>query len=519
MSILLLGCLVQVAQANVLGDMQTFAPSSDGQDFITVHSGRPLKKGFWAFSGYFNYAKNHLLVYDNMVTQEQQSYSDQLAEFDLDVAYAWRDSLQFFLAAPALLYQAADSDMNPRISVTRGVHTWRPGMKWTFYDQDDTYWATILSMDFLNVLDNPYTGENAQPILNLELSGTWKTGNFAKALNFGYRSRHAGSTPASARMFPLNDQFIASAGLSGAFSKSARWVTEAIFSYPLNKDPYIKAMDAASVDLLVGFKHRWITNLNFDWGATVEPGVKTLAPAWRVFTGLVYYWGPQPEPKAPIEEVPLQKDLDFLANPTDDGFAQAEAFPLKVTPEYSEVFEGSRLQIKADGGTSPYAYRVIRGGGRVNPSGIFRAPTKAGNSTIEVADAAGQVRQVRVLVKSPPKPDRLIRLGNLKFKFNSNELVDSSQKELDGAIRTLRSLKVKQIIVEGHTDSIGDAEYNQDLSEQRAGTIGIALVKRLNLPASNVYWIGYGEERPVADNKTKTGRQKNRRVDLKVYFN
>jgi outer membrane protein OmpA-like peptidoglycan-associated protein len=459
-------------------------------------------------------------VFDDMTTQVKQNYSDQLTEFDLDVAYAMGESYQIFIAAPVLLSQSSAEDMNPRISVTRGAHTWRPGVKWTFYEEDETYWAAVMSMDFLNVADNPYTGDNAQPIFNAELSGTWKDGNLAKSINFGYRARKAGAIPASARMFPLHDQFTASAGLSGAFTRSARWVGEIITSYPLNKEPYKDAMDASSVDILFGMKHRWVKNLNFDWGATVEPGVKTQAPAWRVFTGLVYYWGPKPEKKtAPPEEVPLQKELSGIAAPNETVYQlEPAASDMKVTPEYAEIFEGSKVQIRAEGGNPPYNYRVVRGGGRINDMGLFRAPTKAGTTIIEVTDNGGQIRESTILIKSPPKADREIRLANLKFKFDSEELINSSERELENAVKTLRSLKLKRIIIAGHTDSVGNDNYNQELSERRAGTVREILLKRLRLPANAIDAIGYGEDRPLNDNDTPANRQRNRRVDLKVYF-
>ena len=70
------------ASANVLGDMQTFVPNTDGLDFISVHSSRPLTKGFFAFGGHFSYAKDHLVVFKDFTTQERYKYKDQLLEFD-----------------------------------------------------------------------------------------------------------------------------------------------------------------------------------------------------------------------------------------------------------------------------------------------------------------------------------------------------------------------------------------------------------------------------------------------------
>jgi OOP family OmpA-OmpF porin len=68
------------------------------------------------------------------------------------------------------------------------------------------------------------------------------------------------------------------------------------------------------------------------------------------------------------------------------------------------------------------------------------------------------------------------------------------------------------MVIEGHTDSIGPAEYNMRLSERRAESVKDYLTDKLDIDASRLDTKGYGESRPVADNSTKEGRQKNRRV-------
>ena len=72
------------------------------------------------------------------------------------------------------------------------------------------------------------------------------------------------------------------------------------------------------------------------------------------------------------------------------------------------------------------------------------------------------------------------------------------------------ALKVR---VEGHTDSIGEAAANQELSERRAKAVAEALAT-LGVDPGRLVPVGFGESRPVADNGTESGRAKNRRVDL-----
>jgi outer membrane protein OmpA-like peptidoglycan-associated protein len=71
------------------------------------------------------------------------------------------------------------------------------------------------------------------------------------------------------------------------------------------------------------------------------------------------------------------------------------------------------------------------------------------------------------------------------------------------------------VAVEGHTDSVGSDDYNQQLSERRAGSVRNFLVQN-GVPLTVISAMGFGESQPVATNDTPEGRQTNRRVELVV---
>jgi OOP family OmpA-OmpF porin len=73
----------------------------------------------------------------------------------------------------------------------------------------------------------------------------------------------------------------------------------------------------------------------------------------------------------------------------------------------------------------------------------------------------------------------------------------------------------KRVAFEGHTDSIGTERYNQGLSERRANSARDYVSKK-GISASRITTRGFGESKPIADNKTADGRSKNRRVEVKV---
>jgi outer membrane protein OmpA-like peptidoglycan-associated protein len=109
-------------------------------------------------------------------------------------------------------------------------------------------------------------------------------------------------------------------------------------------------------------------------------------------------------------------------------------------------------------------------------------------------------------------------LSDDKVKFNVNraQLNDEARTALDDVVDRIKGYgKAVYVEIEGHTDSSGDATYNRRLSEERASAVRDYLHEQgIPLHAMNV--IGEGEEDPIADNKTRTGRAQNRRVVIRV---
>jgi len=110
---------------------------------------------------------------------------------------------------------------------------------------------------------------------------------------------------------------------------------------------------------------------------------------------------------------------------------------------------------------------------------------------------------------------KVISLDGVYFHTNSAELKGDSYAVLDSAAATLTSMPNVSVEVAGHTDSQGDAGYNQNLSQQRAETVRSYLISK-GVSTSRLSATGYGETQPVADNNTSAGRAQNRRVELRV---
>jgi outer membrane protein OmpA-like peptidoglycan-associated protein len=109
----------------------------------------------------------------------------------------------------------------------------------------------------------------------------------------------------------------------------------------------------------------------------------------------------------------------------------------------------------------------------------------------------------------------IMEMPDVLFDFNKYTLKPTAREKLakvSGILLAHPDLKVQ---VEGHTDSIGSEEYNQKLSEERAGSVKDYLVSQ-NVHDNNVTAEGFGKNDPIADNSTAAGRAKNRRVELVV---
>ena len=106
---------------------------------------------------------------------------------------------------------------------------------------------------------------------------------------------------------------------------------------------------------------------------------------------------------------------------------------------------------------------------------------------------------------------------NLLFGNNSSVIDASSLDDLDTLAGIMQKDDTLKLSIEGHTDSRGNAEYNMSLSQSRADAVKQYLIEK-GISDSRITAIGYGETQPVATNDTAEGRNKNRRVELELFY-
>ncbi|GKS86512.1 OmpA family protein [Acidovorax sp. SUPP1855] len=119
---------------------------------------------------------------------------------------------------------------------------------------------------------------------------------------------------------------------------------------------------------------------------------------------------------------------------------------------------------------------------------------------------------------APPAPavaSKVTYAADAFFDFDKSVLKPEGKAKLDDLVSKVKSVNLEVIIAVGHTDSVGTDAYNQKLSVRRAEAVKAYLVSK-GIEKNRVYTEGKGEKQPVADNKTKEGRAKNRRVEIEV---
>ncbi|QUX95672.1 thrombospondin [Marinomonas sp. CT5] len=118
----------------------------------------------------------------------------------------------------------------------------------------------------------------------------------------------------------------------------------------------------------------------------------------------------------------------------------------------------------------------------------------------------------------PNKTTKLLSVElNVLFDTGKADIKPRFYSELKKLATFLQEHPTSTVVIEGHTDNKGSAELNRELSQKRATAIADVLVDRFRIKADRVKAIGYGENRPIADNDTENGRKQNRRVVAEVY--
>ena len=150
---------------------------------------------------------------------------------------------------------------------------------------------------------------------------------------------------------------------------------------------------------------------------------------------------------------------------------------------------------------------------------VAAAPAPAAAPAVPAAAAAAPAAPVAAAPAAPaPMPVAAAKVtyaSDAFFDFDKSVLKPEGKAKLDDLVGKVKGINLEVIIAVGHTDATGADAYNQKLSVRRSEAVKAYLVSK-GIEKNRVYTEGKGEAQPVADNKTREGRSKNRRVEIEV---
>lgn len=123
----------------------------------------------------------------------------------------------------------------------------------------------------------------------------------------------------------------------------------------------------------------------------------------------------------------------------------------------------------------------------------------------------------RVVAPAPVRSkDVYCSVLDLTYEINAQEIQRDDKERLKVLVTFLKKYPETTAEIQGHTDSVGTSQKNMELSRRRAQSVVSYLVNEENIAASRLKAVGYGEERPVADNNTAEGKRQNRRINAVI---
>ncbi len=296
----------------------------------------------------------------------------------------------------------------------------------------------------------------------------------------------------------LEDELITNLGYQRLVDEAGEWRVFGEFFGSVTFREFFTDETTGPGEILLGVRkswqeQRWVWTIGVGRGLTNGYG----APDIRFFSGLSYPFHKRTLP-ADIEKSRVHVSVtDTTGNPVTANISIHSVYGQRMS-----TVEDSSLHQELD----PGIFDVT----------VFADGYKAQKQQINVgAESEKSVGFVLEPAEAQLVEDRIV-IAPVFFDTNSDIIKVSSQSVLNDVAAVLKAhAEIRRVRIEGHTDSIGSETYNVSLSERRANSVRRYLIDQ-SIAAQRLEAVGYGPSRPVADNRTKEGRAKNRRVEFHI---
>ena len=462
LNILILFLFPLMARANIVGnDLQNSNPTGNGLDFVTVHSSDTLQPFQFNLGAFLTYATNSLPYFTlpGAPTSGQEFFepNDNLTASNLHLAVGLMEGWDIAAHANFILGQSIDNSAFLGTFAKKGLIDLRVSSKIRLYKGNSSGLAFVGSVDIDRVVNNPYVGDNPGPTINFELAYDKLITNWIRwGLNLGYRLRNEGTAIPNTGVTPIEDQITYSTAVSFMMSDKFAIMGELFGSSPTAESSTPTDRQEGNLQTLGGVRYKFDGEFDIHGGVGTEVYHGLGTPDILVYAGVNWRFGGKKDEPPPPRPTPIVEEIPD----TDGDGVYDDKDQCPGTPPNTEVNDLGCAKKKMENITLDNL-NFITGTARLNP---------------------GQEAKVK-------------------------KMVDTIRERLDD---------IDKIIVEGHTDSVGNEDYNMRLSQDRAATIAKLLVDRVPMPSDKVIPMGKGETSPVDSNETKAGRANNRRVELRV---
>jgi len=184
---------------------------------------------------------------------------------------------------------------------------------------------------------------------------------------------------------------------------------------------------------------------------------------------------------------------------SDDAGNVLQKFGGKDKPKDTIIWDNWEEKIVIDNENQQFNCSLV-----IQDSAANKTNAETTISAVDISKITGR-RDERGIVVSLP---------SVAFDTNEYEVNDEYFDVLKEAADVIMAYPKSKAQIEGHTDDVGDDEYNLELSKKRANAVRTYLIENFDIEPGRLIAVGFGETQPIASNQTTEGRQKNRRVDI-----
>ncbi len=333
-------CSAERSLANITGsDLQNFNATTNGLDFVTVQSSETLGPGIFNLGLFANYAVNTLPRYED-ADGRSSSIDDSVVAADFNVGVGLTSFLDIGISFPHVVYQTVDFEGSRGQFGDKGLTEVRGNAKLRLLGDRSGGVAFISSVNVNVTKNNPYVGEDPNPIFNFELAADTTIGPVAIGANVGYRLRDPGKPIEGFPIEPLKDQYLGSLAASYLFTSiDTKLIFEVFSAFPVEETKTVTARQASATEALLGLKYDATSELALHAGAGTELDNGTSSADWRIYTGVNYTFGFKQEEEI-VRPVQQKRRKRIRPLPPPPKFIEAAPDPGPQEPagEGDEVF-------------------------------------------------------------------------------------------------------------------------------------------------------------------------------------